>query len=284
MYMKAKIKKSLASLISVSILTMSCSLDDFITRTALASIGAGIALLTPITVETEKELGEETKAEVLKTNQLFTADPDLVNYVREVGNKLAQQSKRKDEINYQFFILEDETPNAFALPGGLIFVTTSLLAVIRNEAELAGVLGHEIKHVDNIHNVASIRRVMVAKGIEAGALNKDDSKVVQLLSGALLQLILSGYSRTDELEADLDGTRLASQINYASNGLVDFLSVLKEFNGESNVLTQYFQSHPGHDERIDKLNNFIKQNLKPLEKPIINESEYLIKIESLLED
>ena len=110
----------LAGLISLSILSMSCTLNDFIARTALASIGAGIALLTPITVETEIELGEEVKAEVLKQTPLYTGDPELSNYVSSIGQNLAQQSNRKDEINYQFFILEDENPNAFALPGGLI--------------------------------------------------------------------------------------------------------------------------------------------------------------------
>src|SRR5262249_2572938 len=109
-----------------------------------------------VSVEREKALGKEAAQEVEQDMGLLK-DPALVGYVQAVGRRLAEQSPRHD-VGYQFFVADVQEPNAFALPGGYVYVTRGLLALVNSEDELAGVIGHEIGHVAARHAVQQVSR------------------------------------------------------------------------------------------------------------------------------
>ncbi|PKL76355.1 MAG: hypothetical protein CVV27_10660, partial [Candidatus Melainabacteria bacterium HGW-Melainabacteria-1] len=167
------LRKAMLGVLAVSLIsTTACSREEIINRGIGAAIGAGVGLIQAqsITPEVERQMGAQVRQQVLQEYKLYSASPALNQYVNGVGQRLAAQAKRRNELNYTFEIVDSPEINAFALPGGHIFVTTELLKYLKNEAELAAVLSHEIGHVDEKHTQEALRRAMVAQGIVQGGL------------------------------------------------------------------------------------------------------------------
>lgn len=258
-----KIRALMLSVTSLAVIgTSSCGLSrsEILARAAQGAIGASVAYLTPITPAQEVQIGQQALREVASQYKEYTANQDLVNYVRSVGNKVIAQATRKNELNYQVYILDSNEINAFTIPGGSIFVTTELLKYIKNEAELAAVIGHEVGHNENKHPVETIKRVMAAQGLAQGALSSNDSGVIQLLAQVSLDLILRGFSRSQEKEADQTGAVLSSKLNYDTDALAGFLRTLLSVSPDPSGLIKLFSTHPGSQERIDNLNRYITAN------------------------
>lgn len=190
----------------------------------------------------------------------FILDPELTAYVREIGHSLAAQARRKDEFNYEFSILNDSTPNAWALPGGKIVINRGLLVELDSEAELAAVLGHEIVHADAAHGaraqskgmltqlgtVASI--VILGSTLETPAAREVALMVPQL--GA--QLLTRKYGRDAEREADQYGMRYMAEAGYDPEGAVDLQKTFLQLSesGDPDWLSGLFASHPPSRERL----------------------------------
>ena len=184
----------------------------------------------------------------------YAIDPGLTEYVREVGNRMARVADR--QLPYEFVVLNNSTPNAWALPGGKIAVNRGLLTELKNEAELASVLGHEIIHAAARHGAKGMERgillqgAVMAAGIAAGGKNYADYVVggAQVAAG----LIKTKYSRSAELEADYYGMLYMSRAGYdpsAAIGLQEtFVKLSKQ--GSQNWLAGLFASHPPSDERV----------------------------------
>ncbi|MCW8920959.1 MAG: M48 family metalloprotease, partial [Sedimenticola sp.] len=178
----------------------------------------------------------------------YQLDPALISYVQGVGQRLAAVSDRK--LPYEFVVLNDSTPNAWALPGGKIAVNRGLLLELDNEAELAAVLGHEIVHAAARHGAQGIERGLVLQGVllAAGVATRD-SDYSQLAVGAAAvgaNLINQGYSRGAELEADLYGMTYMARAGYdpmAAVGLQETFVRLSKDRKE-NWLSGMFASHP----------------------------------------
>jgi predicted Zn-dependent protease len=269
--------------LSLSLLTASmiggsgCGLTggDVLQRAAGAAIGVSAAYLTPISVQDEIQLGQQMIRQVATEYKEYTANPALVSYVRSIGAKVAANASRKNELNYQFYILDSPEINAFTIPGGSVFITTEALKYIKNEAELAAVLGHEVGHNERKHPVATIRRAMAAQGLAQGALSSGDSAIVQMIASLSLNLILNGYSRTQEKEADETGVVLASKLNYNPQALSGFLNTLLSVYGSNpSKLVQLFETHPGPQERVTNINNFIAKNHITVTAPVTNSTRY----------
>ena len=182
-------------------------------------------------------------------------DAAPTRYLSLVGAVLASRGSRPS-LPYQFIILASDSVNAFATPGGFIHVTRGALAAMKSEAELAGVLAHEIAHVSEKHTIKGIQK---GKGFEfaQGEVSSSNSQIFGQLADKMTEAILQGFGRAEEMEADAVGVRVASKAGYQSGGLSAFLVTLKSKNEGASQRSGLFASHPETQERIDKLNTQI---------------------------
>ena len=142
---------------------------------------------------------------------------------------MAQGSTRPN-LPWTFIVLDTDGVNAFAAPGGYVHITTGLLALIKNEAELAGVLGHEIIHITEKHTIRAIQK---SKAVQMGAaetLSGSSALMQRAVTATYDNIVDRGFGRADENEADEKGVALANKTGYAPNGLVAFLTTLKDRN------------------------------------------------------
>ena len=204
----------------------------------------------------EQEIGAATATKMVAIFGLVD-NPAMARYVNLVGQSVAQFASR--QIPYRFAILDTEIVGAYALPGGYVFLTRQALAGMKNEAELAGALGHEIIHISERHLERAIRSkkssawaVEEAKSRAAAGSqylrNKADAFVTDLFNTTL--------SRDKEDGADERGTQLAIQAGYAASGLHDFLQTLAQANGKDEnkqAFGQLLSTHPPFEERIARL-------------------------------
>ena len=172
-------------------------------------------------------------------------------YVTLVGISLAQASS-KPGLPWKFIVLDTDAVNAFAAPGGFIHITKGALANMTSEAELAGVLGHEIIHVTEKHTVRAIQK---GKLVQMGANETaaGNNALMSKLTDKAYEVIEHGFGRGEELEADEKGIVLANAVGYAPQGLNGFLGMLMERNKSGADRNGLFASHPETKERVDKL-------------------------------
>lgn len=270
------------SLLSTSI--FSCTREEIIGRATNAAIGAGVGFIQSqfITPAQEVQIGQEARAQVLQQYALYTESPELVNYVKSVGAKLIPLTERKDELNYQFDIIKSDEVNAFTIPGGSVFITTEALKYMNNEAELAGVLGHELGHNEDKHALESLQRALIAQGAVGGSLSNKDNIFIQTAASVTLDLILKGFSRSQEKEADITGADLATSARYDEEGLLGFLKTLQEISGgDNNGLLQFLLTHPATGERIALLEEYYKTTNLEVSNPILGAAEYRQKVSVL---
>lgn len=184
----------------------------------------------------------------------YEVDPGVENYVRAVGNKLAAQSDRK--LPYEFNVINDSTPNAWALPGGKISINRGLLVQLKSEAELAAVLGHEIVHSAAKHGAKGQTRGV---GLQLGVLTASVlgarngyGQEVQMLSTVGAQIINSQYGQGAELESDKFGMKYMAKAGYDPKGAIGLQQTfVKLSKGQSsNALSKLFASHPPSEKRV----------------------------------
>jgi predicted Zn-dependent protease len=202
----------------------------------------------------EIALGKDVASRLLGAAPLV-ADPGLQRYVNHVGRWLAAQSERPD-LPWQFGVLDHGNVNAFAVPGGTIFITRGLLERMRNEAELAGVLGHEIVHVLRKHHLKAIQ-----KGAQSALAGDAMSAALKDRAGAARDKLIAfgtemysrGLDKSDELEADRVGVVIAARAGYDAYGLPSVLQTLQAMNAQDSALALMFKTHPAPGERLDAL-------------------------------
>src|SRR5690606_19384927 len=212
----------------------------------------------------EIKLGEQYYAPTVQSQGGdFDILPELTAYVNEVGQKLAAVSDR--QLPYEFVVLNNPTPNAWALPGGKIAINHGLLTELKNEAELAAVLGHEIVHAAARHGAkAQERGALLQAGLAVAQIGAAMSDVDPNLAGLLVQgagvgaqLIQQRYSREQELEADEYGMKYMKLAGYDPTGAVSLQETFvrlsqQEGAGAQNWLEGLFASHPPSQERVEK--------------------------------
>ncbi len=215
-----------------------------------------------VSAEKEQELGAQV-AEEVKTSMGLVNDPEIVAYVKTVGRRLAKHSPRKD-VRYTFQIVDMGEPNAFALPGGYVYVSRGLLVLVNSEDELAGVMGHEIGHVAGRHAVQRITRVAATSplriitglaGAAVGVVAPDVGTAIADVGQAASALIIAPYSRDQEREADRVGQEIAASAGWNPEGLASMLESLgreeKLRSGEERQ-SSFFDTHPATGERVAK--------------------------------
>jgi predicted Zn-dependent protease len=202
----------------------------------------------------EIAIGRDVASRLLGAAPLV-ANPGLQRYVNHVGRWLAAQTERPD-LPWQFGVLESPNVNAFAVPGGTIFITRGLLERMRNEAELAGVLGHEIVHVLRKHHLKAIQ-----KGAQSSLAGDALSTALKDRAGPARDKLIAfgtemysrGLDKSDELEADRLGVVIAARAGYDAYGLPSVLQTLQAMNAQDSALALMFKTHPAPGERLDTL-------------------------------
>jgi predicted Zn-dependent protease len=203
----------------------------------------------------ERKIGEEVSDRVRKEFGVFQ-NAAVTKYVTLVGMVLAQASQRPD-LKWEFIVLDTEGVNAFAAPGGIVHITKGALGLIKSEAELAGVLGHEVEHIAKKHTVNAIQKNKTIKlGTDVAAGSRE--WVNALADATYDNIVERGFDRGDEEDADKEGIRLANKVGYNPAGLATFLTKLMERNTGATQRNGLFASHPETKGRTDDLNKQIK--------------------------
>ena len=209
--------------------------------------------------EQEDQLGLQVKQELAKQGTRYAQDPEVVNYVRGVAQKIfVSADKDRPGVHWQVNVIDDpKQVNAFATPGGYLYVYTGLLMAADNEAQLAGVWGHESGHVVARH---SARQMVDAMGLETVlgmALGQNPNELAQLAANLAAKGALLSYSRQDEDEADEFGARYSAQAGYDPHGIIQFFEKLKTLEGNQPAFAKYLSDHPATADRITHLQQYI---------------------------
>jgi len=198
----------------------------------------------------EEALGREVAGRLLATAPLVN-DPALQKYVNQVGVYVAQQSSRP-QLHWTFGVIASDDINAFAAPGGYIFVTSGLYRMLQNEAELAGILGHEITHVNLRHHVKLLQKTrLLAKGKDL-LLAREKNATVQELAGNGAELYARSLDKEAEFACDRFGIEYAARAGYEPFAYIDALDRIGASN-RSDQLALLFKTHPHPADRIDAL-------------------------------
>jgi predicted Zn-dependent protease len=230
---------------------------------AAAAVSLASCAVNPATGQSQLSLFDEAEEIAMgaAVDQEFLAnsgvysDPRLAAYVSQLGLRLAAVSERPD-LPWTFRIADDEGVNAFALPGGRVYVTRGLLAHLSHEAELAGVLGHEIGHVTARHAVNGIsRELAISLGVAAGLALLDADDTTELVSGLGLDLLFLKFGRNQERQADQLGVRYAQRAGLDPHGMVDALRVLQQVSHAQaeGWFPVWLSTHPDPDKRWQRL-------------------------------
>ena len=209
----------------------------------------------PWTPEQEKAIGQASAAKMISVFGLYE-NPAMVNYVNLVGNTVARQAPR--DVPYHFAILDTEIINAFALPGGFIFITRGALANMKSEAELAGTLAHEVAHVDGRHLERQIRakknKQLASETLfqELGSRVPGPAELMTLAQDIVTEALTTSYSPASEFEADKKGTEIAAVAGYRATGLRDFLQMLAQAD-DARRLGLWQKTHPPLAQRVAML-------------------------------
>ncbi|MEB4593458.1 M48 family metalloprotease [Candidatus Thiothrix sp. Deng01] len=200
----------------------------------------------------EMQAGQQANQEVLQQTPAYR-DPTLQAYVSRIGQMMAAQSPRQN-LRFSFTVLDDPAVNAFALPGGYVYITSGLMAYLNSEAELAGVLGHEIGHVSARHNVSQASWSAVGGILASVAGEKLGNKD---LFNTIGELGLTHYSRQQELEADGLGAQFLASAGYDPVYMANVIATLQAYDqftgGSTDPYRDLFSTHPSNDVRLQQL-------------------------------
>ncbi|HRI88257.1 MAG TPA: M48 family metallopeptidase [Candidatus Hydrogenedentes bacterium] len=236
---------------------------------ALAALGIA-GCVTPgegpqpnrISTEQEIEFGNQMAAEIEKEDKAL-ANPAIQKYISDMGQRLAKQAARQD-VPYAFTVIDNpEVVNAFAIPGGRMYIYTGLMRMCENEAQLASVMAHEIAHVAAHHHGETITRQMNAELIQSILLGNSNSELIRIGAQIAGASRASWFSRAQEREADKLGMDYLFRAGYKPEAMVDFMQKLAQYEGSQGGaqpgVMKLFASHPATTERIANLNTLMQQ-------------------------
>ena len=237
----------------------------------------GFALFGDYSPEEEARIGRQISGNLLGAVPLVR-DDKLQNYVNLVGNWVAAQSGRSD-LKWRFGVLDTEDINAFAAPGGYVFITKGLYRRLGNEARLAGVLGHEIAHVTKKHHLKVLKQssLIGALGQAASKKAKDSDQVVQNLIGNGAEIMARGLDKNAEFEADRVGIVFAARAGYEPWGLPDVLQDLAGLPAKDARAGLLFTTHPHPADRLAALGEAVDGRLDAVQGKTLADRFYRIK-------
>src|SRR5688572_134842 len=257
----------------VALVAAACSVNPATGAREISLIGEG----------QEIQMGQEADAQIVATLGIYD-DAELGRYVQTLGQQLAAQSERPN-LPWTFRVVDDPTVNAFALPGGFIYVTRGILTHLRSEAELVGVLGHEIGHVTARHSVSQMSRAQLAQlGLGLGMIFVPELRPFGDVASAGMQLLFLKYGRDDENEAAMLGVRYMARTRHDARELAGVMQLLErssELAGGSGRVPEWLSSHPNPGNRAQHIQQLIQ------EEPVVSgaqvrRNEYLRMVDGTI--
>ncbi|MBT8396063.1 MAG: M48 family metalloprotease [Gemmatimonadetes bacterium] len=229
----------------------------------------------------EIQMGRDADPEIVASMGLYP-DESLQAYVQDLGTQLAANSERPD-LPWTFRVLDDPLINAFALPGGYIYVTRGILAHFESEAELAGVLGHEIGHVTARHSVSQISKQQIAQiGLGVGMILKPELQQYAGLAGASLQLLFLKFGRDDERQADELGVRYMGRVGYDPVQLSGVMGMLGRVTSEAGGgPPEWLSTHPNPANREEDIIEYAADAEVALDPAMVRREEYLPRLDGM---
>lgn len=255
-------------------------MNNFKGRLAVAVIIAIIGVITyfsktetnPITgekqrvslsVDQEIQLGLQAAPELIQEMGGEARDSKLNAYIDKVGNRVLSSTEAgKSPFKFEFYLLADnKTVNAFALPGGQVFITMGLYKLLKSEDQLAGVLGHEIGHVINRHGSEHMAKheltQQLVQATQVASGGYDQGMIAQYVG----QMVNLKYGRDDEIESDKYGVKYLVESGYKPEAMIEVMEILNDASGK-NKSPEFLSSHPNPENRIQKIKEYIEQYKK----------------------
>jgi predicted Zn-dependent protease len=216
-----------------------------------------------ISDEQEDQIGLQVKQELEQKEKIqYVQDPAVVEYVNRIAAPVLQQASRdRKGVKWKVSVINDpKTVNAFATPGGYLYVYTGLLLAADNEAEVVGVLAHEAGHVVARHSARAMVDAYGLQAITQLALGKNPGTAAQIAAQLVGGGAMLAHSRSEETEADEYGAKYAAGANYDPRGLITFFEKLQRMQGSSPGVLKWLSDHPTNPERIRHLETYIAQH------------------------
>ena len=230
----------------------------------------------------EIQMGREADPDIVASMGLYP-DESLQLYVQRLGASLAASSERPD-LPWTFRVLDDPLIYAFALPGGYIYVTRGILAHFESEAELAGVLGHEIGHVTARHSVSQISKAQLAQiGLGVGMILAPELQRYEWVAGASMQLLFLKFGRDDERQADELGVRYMSRVGYDPAQLSGVMAMLGQVTaGGGGGMPEWFSTHPNPANREEAILEMAAEAEVARDPALVGREEYLPRLDGMI--
>jgi predicted Zn-dependent protease len=237
-----------------------------------------------VTEQDEISLGKQADQEIGQTYG-FYENPALSDYVNRIGQSLAKNTQRPN-VEYHFKVLDTSIINAFAVPGGYVYVTRGILAYMNDEAELAGVIGHELGH-ENARHIARLmsRQQLAQLGLGVGMMLSENVRKYAGLAQFGASMLFLKFSRDDERQADDLGVEYGSKSGYDTYRMAAFFETLERLNsGGASGLPDWFSTHPNPVNRVAAVNNKTSEWRQKLNRTqyAVNRNDYLNKINGIV--
>jgi predicted Zn-dependent protease len=236
-----------------------------------------------VSEQQEIAMGKEADAQIPQQLGLYQ-DKEVQEYVARIGERLASDSDRPN-LPWTFRVVDDPVVNAFALPGGFIYVTRGILTHMDSEAELAGVLGHEIGHVNARHSVNQMSKGMLAQiGLGIGSILSPEIANLSGLAQTGLSLLFLKYTRDDERQADELAFRYGGRVHYDPRAMVDLFSLLERVSEheQAGAIPAWLQTHPPPEARREMAEKTLRSMNVDFNDLIVNRDAFLGHLDGMV--
>ncbi|WP_345780598.1 M48 family metalloprotease [Sulfurihydrogenibium sp.] len=234
------------------------SISFLISCTTIQDPLTGKPTLTLLSTQQEIEIGQKVVPQAINENDGLYPDKEVQDYIKNLGYKIASQSPR--QVNYQFYLVNSKDVNAFALPGGPVFVNRGLVLILDNESELAGVIAHEVGHITARHHAKFLEKTygmnILLNILAIATSNSQYQQIIMQLAQVSAGLLQLKYSRDQENEADALGVRFTYEAGYDPRGLI---STFEKFKSMEKVQApKWLLTHPLPEDRIKNVSHLIQ--------------------------
>jgi predicted Zn-dependent protease len=256
----------------------------FVTTSCAVNPVTGEQEIMLLSESDEIRLGRKTDGEIEKAYGLY-GDHGLGGYVLDLGQRIAQQSHRS-LLAFDFKVLDSSVVNAFAVPGGYVYLTRGILSYLNSEAELAGVIGHEIGHIAARHSAQRLSKAQLTQlGLGVGSVLSQTFREYASVAQFGVSVLFLKFSRDDERQADDLGVEYASKAGFDASQMANFFDTLERLNPSSDRsgLPSWLSTHPNPPDRIGAVQRKARQWADQLGRPdlLVNREAYLRKIDGL---